>query len=86
MFDGYKDVYVDMRPQIMNQQWTNCHFDFERRNIHLLDNGELALIDFQDMCFGPIGIDLAGILIDHYIPCKIDTIKKYCSIFSDLPN
>ena len=84
MFDGYKDVYVDMRPQIMDQQWTNCHFDFERRNIHLLDNGELALIDFQDMCFGPIGIDLAGILIDHYIPCKIDTIKKYCSIFSDL--
>ena len=84
MFDGYKYVYVDMRPQIMDQQWTNCHFDFERRNIHLLDNGELALIDFQDMCFGPIGIDLAGILIDHYIPCKIDTIKKYCSIFSDL--
>ena len=35
MFDGYKDVYVDMRPQIMDQQWTNCHFDFERRNIHL---------------------------------------------------
>ncbi len=84
MFDGYKDLYVDMRPQIMDQQWTNCHFDFERRNIHLLDNGELALIDFQDMCFGPIGIDLAGILIDHYIPCKIDTIKKYCNIFSEL--
>ena len=84
MFDGYKDLYVEMRPQIMDQQWTNCHFDFERRNIHLLDNGELALIDFQDMCFGPIGIDLAGILIDHYIPCKIDTIKKYCNIFSEL--
>jgi len=84
MFDGYKDLYVDMRPQIMDQQWTNCHFDFERRNIHLLENGELALIDFQDMCFGPIGIDLAGILIDHYIPCKIDTIKKYCMSFSEL--
>ena len=84
MFDGYKDLFIDMRPQIMDQQWTNCHFDFERRNIHLLDNGELALIDFQDMCFGPIGIDLAGILIDHYIPCKIDTIKKYCRSFSKL--
>ena len=84
MFDGYKDLYVDMRPQIMDQQWTNCHFDFERRNIHLLNNGELALIDFQDMCFGPIGIDLAGILIDHYIPCKVDTVKKYCNRFSDL--
>lgn len=84
MFDEYKDLYVDMRPQIMDQQWTNCHFDFERRNIHLLDNGDLALIDFQDMCFGPIGIDLAGILIDHYIPCKLDTIKKYCNSFSEL--
>ena len=84
MFDGYKNLYVDMRPQIMDQHWTNCHFDFERRNIHLLDNGELALIDFQDMCFGPIGIDLAGILIDHYIPCKIDTMKKYCNSFSEL--
>ena len=73
MFENYKDLYVDMRPQIMDQQWTNCHFDFERRNIHLLDNGELALIDFQDMCFGPIGIDLAGILIDHYIPCLLYT-------------
>ena len=84
MFENYKDLYVDMRPQIMDQQWTNCHFDFERRNIHLLDNGDLALIDFQDMCFGPIGIDLAGILIDHYIPCKLDTIKKYCNSFSEL--
>ena len=44
MFDEYKDLYVDMRPQIMDQQWTNCHFDFERRNIHLLDNGDLALV------------------------------------------
>ena len=69
---------------IRDRQWTNCHFDFERRNIHVLDNGDLALIDFQDMCFGPIGIDLAGILIDHYIPCDVDTLKDFCNIFSEL--
>ena len=34
--------------------------------------------------FWPIGIDLAGILIDHYIPCKLDTIRKYCDSFSEL--
>ena len=84
MFDGYKDVYVDMRPQIMDQQWTNCHFDFERRNIHILENGDLALIDFQDLCFGPIGIDLAGILIDHYIPCDLDVLKNYCKFFAEI--
>jgi aminoglycoside/choline kinase family phosphotransferase len=25
-----------------------------------------AIIDFQDTCKGPIGIDLAGLFIDHY--------------------
>lgn len=84
MFDEYEDFFIDMRPAIMDQQWTNCHFDFERRNIHVLDNGDLALIDFQDMCFGPIGIDLAGILIDHYTPCDVDTLKDFCNIFSEL--
>ena len=84
MFDQYENVFIDMRPAIMDQQWTNCHFDFERRNIHLLNSGDLALLDFQDMCFGPIGIDLAGILIDHYIPCDIDVLKDNCRIFSGL--
>ena len=36
------------------------------------------------MCFGPIGIDLAGILIDHYTPCDVDTLKDFCNIFSEL--
>ena len=84
MFDGYDDFFNDLRPEIMDQQWTNCHFDFERRNIHVLDNGDLALIDFQDICFGPIGIDLAGILVDHYVPCNTDVLKGYCKNFSDL--
>ncbi len=87
MFDGYKKkFFASLRPEIMDQQWTNCHFDFERRNIHILEKGDLALIDFQDLCFGPIGIDLAGILIDHYIPCDLDVLKGYCKSFSEITN
>jgi len=84
MFDEYKKFFVNLRSEIMDQQWTNCHFDFERRNIHILENGDLALIDFQDLCFGPIGIDLAGILIDHYIPCDLAALKNYCKSFSEI--
>jgi len=84
MFDEYKKFFVNLRPEIMDQQWTNCHFDFERRNIHILEDGDLALIDFQDLCFGPIGIDLAGILIDHYIPCDLDVLKNYCKFFAEI--
>jgi aminoglycoside/choline kinase family phosphotransferase len=49
-----------------DQPWMNCHFDYERRNLILDSNNSLAVIDFQDLCIAPIGIDLAGILIDHY--------------------
>ena len=84
MFEAYEDIFPDLRTEIMDQQWTNCHFDFERRNIQVLDNSELALLDFQDLCHGPIGIDLAGILIDHYIPLNLATLKKYCNCFAEL--
>ena len=84
MFEEYEDIFPDLRTEIMDQQWTNCHFDFERRNIQVIDNSELALLDFQDLCHGPIGIDLAGILIDHYIPLNLATLKKYCNSFAEI--
>jgi aminoglycoside/choline kinase family phosphotransferase len=50
------------------QPWVNCHQDFEVRNLMYRpdDLGEVGIIDFQDTCKGPVGIDLAGIYIDHY--------------------
>ena len=54
--------------KLLQQPWTNCHFDFERRNLLLTDKNKIAVIDYQDLCIGPAGIDLAGILLDHYYP------------------
>jgi len=69
--------------ELLNQPWMNCHFDFERRNLHFNKDNQLCIIDFQDLTHGPIGIDLAGILIDHYQPLqkkevlnKLDFYKK----------
>ena len=53
--------------KLSEQPWTNCHFDFERRNLMVDSSNEIAVIDFQDLCIGPVGIDLAGIIVDHYI-------------------
>ena len=67
-----------------DQPWMNCHFDYERRNLILDSNENLAVIDFQDLCIAPIGIDLAGILIDHYqrYPNELieDSLKHYIEI------
>ena len=84
VFEEFQDFLGAMRPELMNQQWGNCHFDFERRNIHQMNNGELVLLDFQDLCFGPIGIDLAGILVDHYIACDLELMKVHCNTFANL--
>ena len=50
---------------LSKQPWVNCHQDFEVRNL-METPYNTAIIDFQDTCKGPIGIDLAGLFIDHY--------------------
>ena len=32
MFNEYQDFLSKLMPEVMNQQWGNCHFDFEIRN------------------------------------------------------
>lgn len=68
---------------LANQPQVNCHFDFERRNLFLLANHEVGIIDFQDLKVGPIGIDLAGYCVDHYLSVDSQRITNCCKIFLD---
>jgi aminoglycoside/choline kinase family phosphotransferase len=63
------------------QPHVNCHFDFERRNLILSERNEIFVIDFQDLSRGPIGIDLAGILLDHYRSADHGAIRKALKYF-----
>ena len=62
--------------KLSEQPWMNCHFDFERRNLMVDSSNEIAVIDFQDLCIGPVGIDLAGIIVDHYISYSDELINN----------
>jgi aminoglycoside/choline kinase family phosphotransferase len=68
---------LSIQPQV------NCHFDFERRNLILSELDEIFVIDFQDLSRGPIGIDLAGILLDHYRLADFDEMIKPLKYFQD---
>jgi len=68
---------------IKSQPWANCHFDFERRNLILNDSSKLSVIDYQDMKIGPIGIDLSGVLIDHYYQFDETEVRKLLDYYSD---
>ena len=68
------DLILFTVEKLKNHPWKNCHFDYERRNLILNKNKTIIAIDYQDMRLGPIGIDMAGILIDHYYPMDKDNV------------
>jgi aminoglycoside/choline kinase family phosphotransferase len=53
--------YLAQRPRFF------CHRDFHCRNIMVLENSSIAVIDFQDARFGPVTYDLVSLLWDPYI-------------------
>ena len=64
--------------KLQSQPWVNCHTDLEGRNIlikHDFDWDTMYLIDYQDMCIGPIGIDLAALIFDHYYVHDVGILK-----------
>ena len=75
------DLILLATKNIKQQPWVNCHFDFERRNL-ILHQDKITVIDHQDMKIGPLGIDLSGILVDHYYPVNFEDINILLDYFS----
>ena len=75
------DLMLLTTENIKKQPLVNCHFDFERRNL-ILHQNQITVIDHQDMKIGPLGIDLSGILIDHYYPVNLKDINMMLAYFS----
>ena len=57
------------------------HRDFHSRNLMILDNNDIGILDFQDAVMGPITYDLVSLLKDAYIELEeediIDLVIKY---------
>lgn len=53
------------------------HRDFHSRNIMLLDDGELGLIDFQDAVRGPLSYDLVSLLRDCYVHWPQEAVREW---------
>jgi aminoglycoside/choline kinase family phosphotransferase len=66
-----------------------CHRDLHSRNLMVLGDGALAMVDIQDARWGPDSYDLASILRDAYV--EIDDVwlesltAKYLEALADPP-
>ncbi|MBW2095088.1 MAG: phosphotransferase [Deltaproteobacteria bacterium] len=57
--------------------------DFQSRNI-LVDNGRIGFVDWQGGRLGPLGYDLASLLIDPYVALSPETQETIFQVYADL--
>jgi len=56
------------------------HRDYHSRNLMVCDDGELAVIDFQDMVLGPLSYDLVSLLKDCYVRWPLPLVRELITV------
>jgi aminoglycoside/choline kinase family phosphotransferase len=59
-------VFDDVKHSCLIQPRVGMHRDYHSRNLMLLENDEIGVIDFQDAVVGPITYDAVSLLRDSY--------------------
>lgn len=59
--------FAILTENILSQPQVLVHRDYHSRNIMVLKNNELGIIDFQDAVIGPITYDIVSLLRDCYL-------------------
>jgi aminoglycoside/choline kinase family phosphotransferase len=59
------------QPQVL------VHRDYHSRNLMLLDDGSLGVIDFQDAVRGPVTYDLVSLLRDCYVAWPEERVRAW---------
>lgn len=82
-----ESLYAHLISSALEQPQTCVHRDFHSRNIMILDDNTLGIIDFQDAVIGPITYDLASLLRDCYINWPEDQVENWVQhYFTQLQN
>jgi aminoglycoside/choline kinase family phosphotransferase len=68
------NVFTQLIDNALAQPQVGVHRDYHSRNLMVLENGELGIIDFQDAVVGPITYDAVSLLRDCYIQWPDDFV------------
>lgn len=64
----------------LQQSQTAMHRDFHSRNLMVMPDDSLAVLDFQDMVRGPVLYDLASLLFDCYVVLPQALVQELAEI------
>ena len=70
-------LYASLVDSALDQPQVFVHRDYHSRNIMLLEDSSLGLIDFQDAVLGPVTYDLASILRDCYVHWPREKVEHW---------
>lgn len=68
---------AEAQPQVF------VHRDFHARNLMVLDDGALGVIDFQDAVVGPLTYDLVSLLRDCYVAWAPQRVQGWALCYRD---
>lgn len=74
----FNELYNLLINNAIEQPQILVHRDFHSRNLMLIDNNKIGVIDFQDAVWGPLTYDLVSLYRDCYISWPLDKIKVWC--------
>jgi aminoglycoside/choline kinase family phosphotransferase len=73
-----------LNANMLQQPQVLIHRDFHSRNIMVLENGELGVIDFQDAVIGPVTYDIVSLLRDCYIKWPQEKVAELLQYYIEL--
>jgi aminoglycoside/choline kinase family phosphotransferase len=77
------EVFAWLEQQALAQPQVTVHRDYHSRNLMLLADGALGVLDFQDAVQGPITYDLVSLLRDCYVRWPTAQVKDWTLRFAD---
>jgi len=69
---------------MLQQPQVLVHRDYHSRNIMVLENNELGIIDFQDAVIGPITYDIVSLLRDCYVKWPQEKVTELLQYYIEL--
>lgn len=70
-------LYQQLAERAQAQLQVPVHRDYHSRNLMLLEDGRLGVIDYQDALLGPITYDLVSLLRDSYIEWPDSVVEEW---------
>ncbi|MBL4647643.1 MAG: phosphotransferase [Gammaproteobacteria bacterium] len=75
------DTFQQLTDRLIQQPQVCIHRDYHSRNLLVLPDRQVGIIDFQDAMWGPITYDAVSLLRDCYIDWPKDKVKQWAEYF-----